>query len=307
MNNAKMEYIAFCEKKEMYIPIFSQPWWLEAVSDGDWDVIIVCEGGKIVACHPFFFIKHQNGLEIRKAPLTQNNGILVNYPKDIKYATKLSLERRVIKQIIEEVEKNDLFSYRQYFHYSFTNWLPYYWKGYTQTTRYTYVIKDKNIDKVVAEMDSKLRNQIKKAESLVEIFEGMDIGEFYEFNKMTFQRQGLEIPYSLKVVKNIEKECSRRNLSKIFYAKDKENNLHAAIYLVEDDASIYYLLSASDERFRDSQALSLLLKRAIEYALLKGKAFDFEGSMKENIEHNFSKFGAIQMPYMDIKKCFKEQ
>ena len=156
-------------------------------------------------------------------------------------------------------------------------------------------------------MDSKLRNQIKKAESLVEIFEGMDIGEFYEFNKMTFQRQGLEIPYSLKVVKNIEKECSRRNLSKIFYAKDKENNLHAAIYLVEDDASIYYLLSASDERFRDSQALSLLLKRAIEYALLKGKAFDFEGSMKENIEHNFSKFGAIQMPYMDIKKCFKEQ
>ena len=305
LNKNKEEYIAFCEKKEMYIPIFSQPWWLEAVSQGNWDVILIKDGNRIVACHPFFYIMHPNGEEIRKATLTQNNGVLINYPQGIKYVKKLSIERKLMGEIIDALEKRDLVSYRQYFHYSLTNWLPFYWKGYYQTTRYTYVIRESNIDRFAENMDAKLRNQIKKADSLVNVFEGMDIKDFFEFNKLTYKRQNLEIPYSLDVVERIEHECSSRGASKILYAKDSENNFHAAIYLVEDDYSVYYLLSASDERFRNSQALSLLLKKGIEYALSKHKLFDFEGSMKENIEHNFSQFGAIQVPYMDIKKVFK--
>ena len=30
----------------------------------------------------------------------------------------------------------------QNFHYGITDWLPFYWEGYRQTTRYTYMLKD---------------------------------------------------------------------------------------------------------------------------------------------------------------------
>lgn len=302
----KEKYINFCLNKKMYIPIFSEPWWLEAVSNGKWDVILVEENNNIVACHPFFYIDHVDGIEIRKATLTQNNGILINYPPNIKNAKKISIERRYIKSIIEKLEVLNIQSYRQYFHYSFTNWLPFYWRGFSQTTRYTYTIDESDMETIVSNMDPKLRNQIKKASKIVDSFEGMDIQEFYELNKLTFMRQNLEIPYSFDVVKAIDEACRARNCSRILYAKDKQGNIHSAIYLIEDEKSVYYLLSASDERFRESQSLSLLLKKGIEYAVSKGKIFDFEGSMKENIEHSFSQFGAIQKPYMDIKKVFKE-
>lgn len=299
----KEKYIVFCEQKNIYIPIFSQYWWLEAVSMGNWDVILAEENNNILAVNPYYYLKENNDIyEIRKAPLTQNNGVLFNYPKEIKYEKKLSFERKVLQMIIGELEKKGLKKYRQYFHYSFLNWLPYYWKGYKQTTRYTYVINECNMEIVNKNMNSKLRNQIKKAESIVEIRRNMNIIDFYNFNKKTYERQNMEIPYSLDIVCRIEEECNKRNASKILYAIDKENNLHAAIYLIEDEESVYYLLSGSDEKYRNSQALSILIYNGIKYAVEKGKKFDFEGSMKQNIEMNFSQFGCIQTPYMDISK-----
>ncbi len=299
----KERYERFCAESGVYVPIFSQPWWLEAVSYGNWDVIIA-EESQILACNPYYFIPGEQGMEIRKATLTQNNGVLFQYPANIKYVKKLAFERKALEMIIDQLEQLPVTTYRQYFHYSFTNWLPYFWRGFSQTTRYTYVVEAKSMEEARANMDSKLRNQIKKASTLVTVHEGMDIADFYEFNKKTYERQNLEIPYSFDVVNRVEMACRLRNASKILYAIDAQNNMHSAIYLVEDANSVYYLLSGSDERFRDSQALSLLLEKAIEYALSVGKSFDFEGSMKKNIERNFSQFGGVQKAYMNISKDY---
>lgn len=300
----KVRYIDFCKKSGVYIPIFSQPWWLEAVSYGNWDALVVEESGNIIACNPFYYIDCDYGREILKAPLTQNNGVLFNYPVNMKYVTKLAFERKILDLVIDQIEAMNLVKYRQYFHYSFTNWLPYYWRGFSQTTRYTYVIEETNMDVITANMDSKLRNQIRKAHSIIEVKEGMLIDEFYEFHKKTYERQDIDIPYQYDIVRRIEEECAQRSASKILYAMDKYDNIHAAIYLVEDAQSVYYLLSGSDEKFRNSQSLSLLIKEGIEYAISKGKKFDFEGSMKKNLEKNFSQFGGIQKPYMNISKTY---
>lgn len=298
-------YRQFSENTTVYIPIFSKTWWLDAVAGDDWDVIFAKTSDEVLAFNPYFYVQHENGREIRKAVLTQNNGVLFNYPNDIKYVKKLAFERKALQMIIDIIEESDLQSYRQYFHYSFTNWLPFYWNGFTQTTRYTYVIEPASMEIIIQNMDAKLRNQIKKAEKYVTVDEGMDIEQFYEFNKKTYDRQGMTIPYSFDTVHKIEEACRKRDSSKILYATDEKGNMHSAIYLIEDEQSVYYLLSGSDPEYRDSQALSLLLLKGIEYAVQQGKKFDFEGSMKRNIERNFSQFGGIQRPYMDIQKKYK--
>lgn len=301
----KDKYIKFCEL--VNINIFAQPWWLDAVvGSGNWDVVLNDKGGKVIGALPYSFEKTNKGIVVKEGKLTQKSGIYIDYPKNQKYTSKLSFERKTINSLIEELEKKDIRSYSQNFDYSFTNWLPFYWKGYNQTTRYTYVIEDtSNFEKLYNEIDATTRNLIRKAEKIVRVEKGMSIEEFYKINNMTFERKGMKIPYNIELLKRIENECSTRNCREIIYAIDEDNNIHAAIYLVWDKESMYYLLGGINPEFKGSNATSLLLLEAIKLASSMKLKFDFEGSMNKDIEKFFSSFGGIQKQYFTITKDFK--
>ena len=304
MNN-KEKYLEFCEQTN--VNIFIQPFWLDAVVGSEnWDVIINEKGGKIFGVLPYSFEKTKNGIIIKEGKLTQKSGIYINYPQNQKYTSKLSFERKVINTLIEELEKKDIKSYSQNFDYSFTNWLPFYWKHYNQTTRYTYVIENtSDYDNIYNEIDSTTKNIIRKAEKIVKVKKDMNIEEFYEINKMTFDRKNIQIPYDINVLKKIDKVCSEKNCREIFYAEDENNNIHAAIYVIWDKESMYYLLGGINPLYKNSNSTSLLLLEAIKLACNMGLKFDFEGSMNKDIEKFFSSFGGIQKQYFTISKDFK--
>lgn len=304
MNN-KEKYIKFCEENKNCI--FQKYWWLDAVCGKDnWDVLLNEKGGKIVGTLVYSFNDTKNGLIIKEPKLTQKSGIYINYPLKQKYTSRLSFERKVINELIEELEKKNIKSYSQNFDYTFTNWLPFYWKGYNQTTRYTYLIEDtSNFENVYENIDSSTKNLIRKAEKSVVIKKELDIKEFYKINKMTFERKNMDIPYNFELLQNIELECSKRNCREIFYAEDNEGNIHAAIYVIWDNKSMYYLLGGINPDFKNSNATSLLLLEAIKLACELKLSFDFEGSMNKEIEKFFSTFGGIQKQYFTITKQFK--
>ena len=298
------KYRLFSENQKS-IPLFSKGWWMDAVCGDDWNVILIEENGQIIATLPYYFEEHDGFKEIRKAPLTQTNGIWIHYPPNQKYENILSHENRLMDLVIDEIERLNVDQYQQYFHYSITNHLPFYWRGYTQTTRYTYVIPDTtNLEAIVKSFSPSIRNKIRKAERMVHVEEDDDIDQFYNLNKMTFERQNLSIPYSLDIVSRIDEACRKRNARKIYVAMDEQRQMHSAAYFVWDDQSVYYIMAASDPLYRASQSLSLLIFEGIKLASRLGKKFDFEGSMKKNIEEHFRQFGAIQMPYHHIQKRF---
>lgn len=298
------KYRQFSES-EKTIPLFSKSWWMDAVCEDDWDVILIEENKQIIASMPYYFHEKNGTKEIRKAPLTQNNGIWMKYPRDQKYVSKLSYEEKIMNLVIDEIEKMNLQKYQQYFHYSKTNWLPFFWRGYSQTTRYTYIISDtSDLDDIYKNFETGTRRQIRNAAQNLEVKEDLAIDEFYSLNKLTYDRQNMEIPYSFELVSRIDEICSKKNARKILYCMDEHNRIHSAAYFVWDDDSVYYLMSGSDPSLRSSQALTLLLYEGIKLANSLGKKFDFEGSMKKNIEHHFRKFGALQVPYHNIYKVF---
>ena len=104
------------------------------------------------------------------------------------------------------------------------------------------------------------------------------------------------------MVKKIDQACSKRNCRKIFFARDLQNRTHAALYLIWDENSAYYLMGGSDPALRNSGANSLLMWEAIQFASTVTNKFDFEGSMIEPIERFFRSFGAKQIPYSYISK-----
>lgn len=302
--NKREKYKLLC--KENPIPLFSQWYWLDSIcGENNWDVIIIENGNEVLATIPYSISVDEFGNKIvQKIPLTQNNGAFIFYRKDIqKYETRLSFEMKVIDLIIDEIEKLPIRKYRQYYHYNFTNWLPFYWRGYKQTTRYTYVIdKNKTIDEIYKNFDGQIRKGLKKAEKNLEIKENLDSKTFYDLVERTYFRQNMKVPFEYETLKKIYKNLEENNSLKVFYAIDKEGNIHSATLMGIDKESVYYLISGTDERFRDSQALTLLIYQGILLAIRENKKFDFEGSMKKNIEIFFRKFGAEQKQYFDISK-----
>ena len=93
MKDNKQKYREFSEK-EKTIPIFSKGWWMDVVCKDSWDIILIEENNKIIGALPYCFKVHEGTMEIQKAVLTQNNGVWIKYPKDLKHANRLSYEKR---------------------------------------------------------------------------------------------------------------------------------------------------------------------------------------------------------------------
>jgi hypothetical protein len=100
----------------------------------------------------------------------------------------------------------------------------------------------------------------------------------------------------------LDNSCKANNSRKIFYARDDQGTVHAAIYIVWDEISAYYLMGGTDQSYRNSGATSLCMWEAIKFASTVTERFDFEGSMIESVERFFRAFGARQIPYFQIRK-----
>ena len=268
INNIK-EYRSFC--KENNLPIFFNDWWLDAVSKDKWNVCIYKKNNDIIGCMPYIESKKIIFSLIKMPPLTSGLGPIIIYPTDAKYASKLGIDKKVCEYFISELPKFDNLTLR--FFNTFTNWLPFYWKGSKQTTRYTYILKDiANPELIFNNFRDKTRNEIRKAEKKLTIEITDDINAFYKLNIAIFKRQNIPIPYSFELVKRIDDACKKRNCRSIYFAKDTEGNIHASAYIIWDSSCAYYLMSGANTEFRNSGGVSLVLWNAIKDSSKKVKS-----------------------------------
>jgi lipid II:glycine glycyltransferase (peptidoglycan interpeptide bridge formation enzyme) len=187
------------------------------------------------------------------------------------------------------------------------NWLPLFWRGFSQTTYYTYRLTDLSCtDRIFENMDYRVRRQINKArerESLtVSVSSDGEFEGLYELHKVVYLRQGRKPPHAREFLLQLDRACRERDRRRIFTARDREGRCHAAAYIVRDRDCAYYLYSGSDPDLRQSGALSLCLWSAIQYFSKDTRFFDFEGSMVPSIERHFRGFGAEQVPYFRISR-----
>lgn len=284
------------------VPIFSQDWWLNVVAgEQDWDVLIAEEGGTLLAAMPF--TRHRIGpFRLIKMPeLTPWLNIWFNYPKEAKYATLLTFEKEILMALIPHLPRVRRF--HQKYHYTLTNWLPFYWCKFKQTTRYSYVLDEMgDLDMVFMNFKKNNRYDIRKAEKQVEVQVTDDIDAFLYVNHLSFEYQHKKASYSDVLVKRIDEACRQKSCRKILIAKDAQGRIHAGLYLVWDQNSVYYLMGGSDPALRESNANSLLIWEAIQFAASIQHSFDFEGSMIEPIERFFRSFGPRQIAYFSIQK-----
>ena len=283
----------------MYNSIYEKSFWLDATTiDGEWAESIVTQNGEVIARLPYVFVI-RNGIRYIEMPLfTQTLGPFLKIDSKKNYKI-ISKEKELINKLINKLPEFD--SFRMCFHWSFSNWMPFYWKGFKQTTRYTYQLRNiKKLEKVWEGFDQKVRTDIRKAEKILNIELDSDLEKFHDITSKTYERQGLKCPYSYESLMRLHKACVFNKCSQIYFAKDEENNYHSAIYIIWDNKTTYYLIGGSDPKFKNSGANSLLIWRAIEDSSKHTDTFDFEGSMMESVERFFRGFGGEPVPYFQL-------
>lgn len=300
----KEKYVQFCKKS--YVPIYSKPWWMDAVCKPEnWDVWIYDKEGEIGAAMPYYTELRGKYKYITKAPLTQNNGIIFKDNCEHKRETIAKFQEHVIDAADDFIESLNVDVYEQQFHYSFDNWLPFFWNKYMAITRYTYVIEDtSHIENIWNDMTSNYRQNIRKGIRTGKICEGYDADEFRYLHKKVFEKQGMQYPFPRELWARLYDACVSNNCAKILYAKDDNGNILSILFLVWDEQAVYHLLGGSMPEYQHLQTYNMLTWEGIKMASRKGLKYDFEGSVIKKISKSMRQFGGKPMPYFRIRKVF---
>lgn len=299
----KNEYSAFV--KNTYVPIYSQPWWMDAICGKDnWGVWLYKRGNEVLAAVPFYYENRGTYRYITKAPLTQNNGIVFKYDYNAKIQAIASFEEKVIDEFSKWLDTQGYDVYEQQYYHSFNNWQPFFWNGFDCIVRYTYIIENNDIENVKSLYSSKLRNDIKKGKSNSKSIELINFDDFYLYHEKIYEKQGLSCPFSKEIWKNLYKESNRRGCSKTVCVKNMNDKVSSLAFVVWDEQNMYLLMGGPMPEHSKENTFAYLVDSLIEEALNMGKNFDFEGSMIKRIAKAYRDFGAIPTPYYRIRKLF---
>lgn len=305
--NKKEKYHDFCKKT--YVPIYSKPWWMDIVCGSEnWDVWLYEKGSEILAAMPYYMVNREEYKYITKAPLTQNNGIIFEENKNRKLCSQAEFEEKVIISACEFIKELKIDVYEQQYMYTFKNWLPFFWNGYKEITRYTYVIENTaNMNVVWNNISSNYRNKIRKGEKHCHIEIGMDDEEFYIEHEKVFTKQNLRCPFSKELWLKLSQKCRLHGSGITMCARNEEGKVQSLLFLVWDERSMYQILGGNIPEYQKFDTYAYLIWKGIEFAADKNLVYDFEGSVISKISKSFREFGGEPKPYFRIRKVFNSE
>jgi hypothetical protein len=282
------------------LPLFLQPWYLDAVCEGGtWDAALVQKNGRAVAALPYFLKQKLGWRYVTMPQLCKQMG-----PYLLPEYRELKWEMRLYEELIGQLPRG-LAAFEQNFNYQVNNWLPFYWKGFKQTTLYSYVLSLESSEELIFKnIEKNYRQKIRAAETRLTVQDDLPLSELHRLVGMSFERQGLESPISFPFLQKLYAALSEHHACKLFFASDPvTGQLHSAALLAWDNTSAYYLMSGDDPGLRASGAAVLLKWAAIRYVKneLGLPCFDFEGSMMRGVEQGRRDFGAQQRPYFRVR------
>jgi hypothetical protein len=298
MNFPKIEYKKFCEKTPD-LPLFFESWWLDIVCGGteNWTAILGKRGEETIGIWPIFLKKKWGSNFVAMPPLGRFFGPF--FSEKIR-----GQEDRFMKEMIEKLPK--LAAFEQDFYYSTQNWLPFFWKKFRQTTRYSYKISMINgLETAFQNIDADYRNnKIRKAEKIVSLRTNLSLADFWRVHEKSFERAGEKLAFDFLLLEKLDAALEKNGRRQLFFAVDSDENIHSVAYLIWDKRAAYLLLAGDDPQFRASGAGIWLIWQILQftYNTLNIKELDFLGSMIQPIARVRRQFGATPQPYFRVQK-----
>ena len=295
----KQQYITWAASMED-LPIFFRPWYLDEVCfNCVWNVILLTtDSEKNEGVLVYFTTKIYGHKVMIMPPLTPFGGIWIPPLSATKQVYKIRKESQIVSRLLEELP-TDAVLYRQSFRYEFKNWLPFYWKGFEQTTRYTFIIPDLE-SWSLNDTATNVRNKINKASSFLSVSMDDDPEIVYLQTADVLNRKGIRLSWPEGFFTALDKAVCENAARLILTVKDAEQQVHASSYIIIDKDTAYLMMLGSDPALRQSGAIPLVIYHSILEASKQVNRFDFEGSCMESLFDLFSGFGGEMTPFHNI-------
>lgn len=297
------EYDDFCRR--INVPLFARPYWLDAVCPGQWDVILIRKAGQVVAALPYHSVTRLGRRFMLQPQLTQFLGMQVDFSVTSEsHYRRRSLFRECASEVINRLAEHKFAYIQMAMHHSYTDWLPFHWAGYRETTRYTYLLPDiSSPDELVKAFHPSKRGHLKVAAADgLTADSTMTAGQFRDMHRRCLAIKGQKPSYSTETFDRLTSMLDRRGQCAFIAARGRDGQAQSAVFVVWDGTTAYQLMSCTDTSIASPGASTLAVERAVRYCSDKAKSYDFEGSMMKDVEFSYSKYGTIQRPYIYLEK-----
>ena len=296
----KEKYIQLCEAEGSRIPLFQQYWWMETVCEGkQWDVLLSQRDGRIEGALPYLLGRKCGLKYILQPQLTQFCGPWYNCPENVD---RLEFEHRVGGDLAAQLNALGARICLMHFSPTVTDWLPFRWAGYQQTTRYTYRFPSiADPDSLFQHASRVRRRHMEEVESLCRIEKNIDLKEFIAFHKAYYERRGERDLIPERLIENVCTTAIGRGQGLLWGLRSDDGALQATWFVAFDDRCGYSLLLAIGEK-APTNAMTYLMWQVLKHLSTLTQAFDFEGSIEPGLELFYRTFGTTQTPFFEVSR-----
>ncbi len=286
LSTAKEKYIAFIQ--ENYVPLFFRDYYLDAVSEGAWDVVLHQENDTITAAY-IYMIKQKMAIKYIVQPkLCPYTGPVFFNPSDAHKAYSALLQQLPYHQLIIQDYFPGIPNFKNTPH--------------NETKKHTYLIdKSVDLDSLWGHQSSTHRRIIRKAEKELRHEEVSDIDAFLQFVADTFRKRNKPLPNDPAVFQVLDETLRQKGLRKIVKCTDKNDDVVAMCYFMNDELWTYNFANGVVEDYRH-YGMNLILWNEIKSTLSEGRSFDFEGSMIPGVDEFFKRFKGTKTQYQSRVK-----
>ncbi len=294
-------YKKICHEGLHYVPVFMQPWWLDAVC-ASWNVALARKGDVITGAWAYPVEQKLRVALLRNPVMTPYLGPQVFYPTDIKERNRDNFEHETVSELLKQLPAAKVWhlamqpNMKQAGIFKSHDLEP--------QVQQTFLI-DLQADEqaLLANMKESTRRNIKAGDKELEITnEPALLSDLYRFNKATLARKGKQAAYTNKSLQQIMDACLANSCTSLWVAK-KDGIIKGIVWHLWDEQCSYYLTGSQNPDAESNSAMASLLWHAIKEAKKKGhRSFDLEGSMDQGVERFFRSFGGERALYMVLVK-----
>lgn len=299
MSNKEV-YKKLCSQRKD-IPVFSQPWWLDAVCR-QWDVAIYKRGEHIAGAWPYPIEKKIGVTLLRTPMLTPYLGPMVFPPSDLKESNIDSYDHEAIAELIKQLPNAPVWNlamapgvkqagiFKQ--------------QKLNSSVQQTFLLElNEDEETLLTNMKDAVRRNIRIAESEVTVTNSPDhLKYLYRFQKATLSKKGKSFPYSLRQMQKIM-DAALANKSTALWVAKAGKTIQAIVWAMWDEKTSYYFMGGQNPETNSYRAMSLLLWHTMREAKARGNTvYDLEGSMDEGVERFFRNFGGDRALYIVLSK-----
>jgi hypothetical protein len=269
--------------------LFHEHWWLEVVSQGRYEEVIVRTDDRVIGRLPFLTKKRMGFKTLVMPPYTHVMGPLVD-PGAGKPQTQLQRRLSIIRELIDQLPPSALF--KQVLCPPICNGLAFLDRGFQLRPQYTFKI-DCRCDPAAIwhSMHFKTRQHIRRAEEKFSVTTVNDPNDFTHFYHQNLAARGRTSHIPLDLFPSIFSACQDRDRGEILSASWPTGKRAAMAFFVWGRETMYYLLSTRANDVSDNGSVSLLIWSAIKRANERRLILDFDGVSTSGIARFFSGFG----------------